>query len=44
MARSEMVPEHLYTVAFAAEELWPEAKGSQDKVNIDLWESYFEHA
>ncbi len=44
MARGEMVPEHLYTVAFAAEELWPEAKGSQDKVNIDLWESYFEHA
>ncbi|HZP21178.1 MAG TPA: nitrile hydratase subunit beta [Bauldia sp.] len=36
--------DHLYTVAFAAGELWPEAKGRPDTVFIDLWESYLEPA
>lgn len=34
----------LYTVGFAASELWPEAEGSRDRVFIDLWESYLEPA
>jgi nitrile hydratase len=41
-ARGEEVAEPLYTVAFAAAELWPEAAGSKDEVMIDLWESYLE--
>ena len=32
--------QHLYTVEFALSELWPESKGSKDKINLDLWESY----
>jgi nitrile hydratase subunit beta len=34
----------LYTVAFAAADLWPEGRGSQDHVFVDLWESYLEPA
>ncbi len=34
--------EHLYTVGFAASELWPEAHDSRDQVFVDLWESYLE--
>ena len=35
-------PQHLYTVVFPARELWgPEAEGD-DKVYLDLWESYLE--
>lgn len=34
--------EPLYSVAFEASELWPEAKGSRDRVFLDLWESYLE--
>ncbi len=33
-------PEHLYTVAFARGDLFPEAAGSPDRVHLDLWESY----
>ena len=36
------VAEHLYTVAFAAKDLWPEAANSKDVVFLDLWESYLE--
>ena len=36
--------EALYTVAFTAEELWPEAAGRPDSVRLDLWESYLEPA
>jgi nitrile hydratase len=36
--------EMLYTVGFAAGDLWPEAKGRRDRVFIDLWESYLERA
>jgi nitrile hydratase subunit beta len=32
--------EPLYTVSFAAFELWPEAEGRRDRVYLDLWESY----
>ncbi len=33
-------PEHLYTVAFARGDLFPEAAGSPDRIHLDLWESY----
>jgi nitrile hydratase len=36
------VAEHLYTVVFAAKDLWPEAANSKDVVLLDLWESYLE--
>ena len=32
--------EPLYTVAFAAGDLWPDAKSSKDSVHVDMWESY----
>ncbi len=32
--------EPLYTVAFARGDLFPEAAGSPDVINLDLWESY----
>jgi nitrile hydratase len=41
-ARGEERAEPLYTIAFSAADLWPEAKGRQDRVFVDLWESYFE--
>jgi nitrile hydratase subunit beta len=41
-ARGQEHAEPLYTVAFAAAELWPEAAHSKDEVMIDLWESYLE--
>lgn len=34
--------EPLYTVAFAASDLWPEAKGRNERVFVDLWERYLE--
>jgi nitrile hydratase len=34
--------EPLYTVSFAAADLWPEAVGRRDRVFVDLWESYLE--
>ena len=43
-ARGEHRGEHLYTVSFASSDLWPEAKGSGDRVFVDLWESYLESA
>jgi nitrile hydratase beta subunit len=43
-ARGEERGEHLYTVSFASSDLWPEAKGSSDRVFVDLWESYLEPA
>jgi nitrile hydratase len=36
-------PQHLYTVAFAAEELWG-AGGRKDKVYLDLWDAYLDPA
>ncbi len=34
--------EHLYTVAFDARDLWPEAHNSKDIIFLDLWESYLD--
>ena len=31
---------HLYSVVFAAADLWPEASASPDRVYLDLWEDY----
>ena len=41
-ARGRDVAEPLYTVAFAAAELWPEPAHRKDEIMIDLWESYLE--
>jgi nitrile hydratase subunit beta len=43
-ARGEQKGAHLYTVRFAAAELWPEAHGRTDQIFIDLWEDYLEPA
>jgi nitrile hydratase len=43
-ARGEHRGEHLYTVSFASSDLWAEARGSGDRVFVDLWESYLEPA
>lgn len=37
-------PHHLYSVRFEARELWGEAASPRDKVYLDLWERYLEHA
>ena len=36
--------EPVYTVAFAAADLWAERRGSGDEVTVDLWQSYLEPA
>ena len=41
-ARGEERAEPLYSVAFEAAVLWPEAGGRRDRVYLDLWESYLE--
>lgn len=42
--RGEGRAEALYTVAFDAGELWPEAADRRDTLHLDLWESYIERA
>ena len=37
-------PQHVYSVRFAARELWGEQVSAQDAVFIDLWEDYVEPA
>jgi nitrile hydratase len=37
-------PHHLYTVAFAARELWGDDAPPADKVYLDLWGDYLEPA
>ena len=37
-------PQHLYSVRFAARELWGAAAAVRDSVYIDLWESYLDPA
>jgi nitrile hydratase len=37
-------PQALYTVRFAARELWGEAANPADQVSLDLWEDYLEPA
>jgi nitrile hydratase len=37
-------PQHLYSVRFAARELWGEDASPRDSIYIDMWDSYLEHA
>jgi nitrile hydratase beta subunit len=37
-------PQHLYSVRFAARELWGEQASPRDAVYLDLWDDYLEHA
>jgi len=37
-------PQHLYSVRFAAQELWGEQASSRDAVYLDMWEDYIECA
>jgi nitrile hydratase len=37
-------PQHVYSVRFAARELWGEQAAVQDSVYVDLWDSYLEPA
>ena len=37
-------PQHLYSVRFAARELWGEDAAPRDSVCIDMWDSYLDHA
>jgi nitrile hydratase len=37
-------PQHVYSVRFAAQELWGEEASARDSVYIDLWEDYLEPA
>jgi nitrile hydratase len=37
-------PQHVYSVRFAARELWGEHVSPQDSVYVDLWEGYLEPA
>lgn len=35
-------PQHLYSVRFAAQELWGQQSAPQDSVYLDLWDDYLE--
>jgi nitrile hydratase len=37
-------PQHLYSVAFAAQDLWGPEASARDSVRLDLWEPYLERA
>jgi nitrile hydratase len=37
-------PQHLYSVRFAARDLWGEQASSRTSVYLDLWDDYLEHA
>lgn len=37
-------PQHLYSVRFAARELWGEEANPRDSVYVDMWEGYLEPA
>ncbi len=37
-------PQHVYSVRFAARELWGERAAPQDSVYVDLWDDYLETA
>ena len=37
-------PQHLYSVRFAARELWGESASERDAVYIDMWDDYLEYA
>jgi nitrile hydratase len=35
-------PQHLYSVGFAATELWGPSASSRDSINIDLWDDHLD--
>ncbi len=37
-------PQHLYSIRFRARELWGNDASQRDSVDIDLWDSYLDHA
>jgi nitrile hydratase subunit beta len=37
-------PQHVYSVWFAARELWGEQASGRDSVYIDMWDDYLEYA
>jgi hypothetical protein len=37
-------PQHVYSVRFAARELWGEQASPRDSVYIDMWDDYLEPA
>lgn len=37
-------PQHLYSVRFAARELWGNTASPHDSIHLDLWDSYLEHS
>jgi len=37
-------PQHLYSVRFAARELWGDQASAKDSVSIDMWDDYLEPA
>jgi nitrile hydratase beta subunit len=37
-------PQHVYSVRFAARELWGKQASPRDAVNLDMWDDYLEHA
>lgn len=39
-AQGKETYQHLYTIIFKSTDLWPEVNGTNDKVCLDLWESY----
>jgi nitrile hydratase beta subunit len=36
-------PQHLYSVKFAARELWGDRASPRDSVHLDMWDDYLEH-
>lgn len=43
-AAGREVRQHLYSVRFAARELWGPAASALDVIHLDLWDEYLEHA
>lgn len=39
-SQGEETWQHLYTIVFEGTELWPEDEGRNNKIYLDLWESY----
>ena len=37
-------PQHVYSVRFAARELWGEQASPRDSVYVELWDDYLEHS
>jgi nitrile hydratase subunit beta len=37
-------PQHLYSVRFAARELWGTQAPPRDSVYVDMWDDYLDHA